>query len=127
MQIAVFIRNLMFGEKLLSAAKDHEVWAIQPDNLADLASRRPDLVVVDLTEPGWQDIVRAAEALGPEAPRVLGFGPHVRADLFAEAREMGVDRAVANSKFAENPAGLLAEMLVGVRDPGVGESTPENI
>ena len=108
MTVLLFIRNLMFGEKILSAGRSagFEVGTFDP---AHLPPAPPDLIIADLAEPGSEDVVAWAVAQEARA-RIVGWGPHVRADLFEAARKAGVDRAVANSRMAEDPAGLMAEV-----------------
>lgn len=108
MTVLLFVRNLMFGEKILSAARSagFEPAGFDP---ARPPAVPPDLIIVDLAEPGWEEVVAWAVAQEPR-PRILGFGPHVRADLFEAARRAGVDRAVANSKMSEDPAALMVEV-----------------
>lgn len=108
MFILLFVRNLMFGEKIQSAARSAG-YRLEPFDPARPPSEPADLIIVDLGEPGWEEAVAWAKAQEAR-PRVLGFGPHVRSDLFEAARKAGVDRAVANSKLAEDPAGLMSEV-----------------
>jgi hypothetical protein len=108
MRIVVFCPNLLFAQRIRSAATaaDHQVADFAP------GASGADLLVVDLDEPGWERAVAWARAQSPR-PRILGFGPHVRSDLFAAASQAGVDRCVANSKLAEDPAALMAEAARG--------------
>lgn len=108
MDILLSVRNLMFAEKIQAAARvaGHRIEVFDP---ARAPFEPPDLLIVDLGEPGWEEAVAWANSRKPR-PRVLGFGPHVRSDLFEAARKEGVDRCVANSRLAQDPAGLIAEM-----------------
>ena len=108
MTVLLHVRNLMFGEKILSAARSAGYLAGAFDG-ARPPEAPPDLIIVDLGEPDWEAVVAWATGQEPR-PRILGFGPHVRADLFQAAREAGVDRAVANSRMSDDPAGLMAEV-----------------
>ncbi|MBM3274149.1 MAG: DNA-binding response regulator [Candidatus Sericytochromatia bacterium] len=115
MHVVIFARNLMFADRLVTAATaaGHAVSPFAPDEEAPAA----DLVVIDLNEAGWERAVEWARAQQPR-PRILGFGPHVRGDLFEAARQAGVDRSVANSKLAEDPARIMAEAaLPGLLPP----------
>ncbi|MBU6428881.1 MAG: hypothetical protein KGR26_07725 [Cyanobacteria bacterium REEB65] len=103
MNIAARVSNLLFAEKLLAAA------SLRGDRVVVVGSclEQPvDLLVLDLSEPGWEALASQARDLHV---RVLGFGPHVRSELFAAARQLGVQRSVANSKFAEATSELLGE------------------
>lgn len=107
MRIAAFVRNLLFADRLEAAAR------LRGDDLvpAGAGALGPaDLVVLDLAEPGWDSVAALARESGIP---VLAFGPHVRSDLFAAARELGVGRAVANSKFAQALPELLADLDAG--------------
>ncbi|MBM3270092.1 MAG: hypothetical protein FJZ01_20860 [Candidatus Sericytochromatia bacterium] len=112
MKISLFVRNLLFAEKLIGAAvaAGHEVSLLDPGFPA--TGPGPDLLVLDLSEADWQQAVAWAHSQ-PARPRLLGFGPHVRADLFAAARAAGVDRSVANSRLADDPAGLMEAVARG--------------
>ena len=59
------------------------------------AAEGADLVVVDLTRAGVTDVLDAVVRL---AGRVVGYGPHVAADLLALATAAGVE-AVPRSRF----------------------------
>jgi hypothetical protein len=54
-----------------------------------------DLIVVDLARPGHID----ALAHRPSGVDVVGFGPHVDADLLARATEAGCGRVLPRSRF----------------------------
>ena len=111
MTVLLFVRNLMFADRILTAAASAGFEA-GPFDPALPPAAVPDLIIVDLGEPGWEEAVAWAKAQAPR-PRILGFGPHVRADLFEAARRNGVDRAVANSKLSEDPAALMNEVARG--------------
>ncbi len=112
MKVALFVHNLMFAERLRRAAQagGHEVTLLDPG--FPTSRPGPDLLVVDLAEAGWEQAVAWAHVL-PARPRILAFGPHIRADLFEAARTAGVDRAVANSKLAEDPGRTMEEVARG--------------
>ena len=57
-----------------------------------------ELVLVDLeADEAVEAITRCKEAQPP--PRIVAFGPHVRADLFEAARDAGADEVLARSAF----------------------------
>jgi hypothetical protein len=112
MTISLYVRDLLFCERLLSAARaaGHQATLLAGGSPA--AGPAPDLLVVDLREAGWEEAVAWARSL-PTRTRILAFGPHVRADLFEAARAAGVDRAVSNSKVHGDPAGLMEAVARG--------------
>jgi L-alanine-DL-glutamate epimerase-like enolase superfamily enzyme len=59
------------------------------------AAEGADVVVVDLARAGVLDVLEAVVALGG---RVVGYGPHVEAELLAAATAAGVE-AVPRSRF----------------------------
>jgi hypothetical protein len=62
---------------------------------AGLATVDVDLVVVDLARPGHIE----ALAMRPIGVEVVGFGPHVDAELLARAEAAGCDRVLPRSRF----------------------------
>src|SRR5512146_1805154 len=55
---------------------------------------RPALFIVALDAPAMRDAIEAAKMAGVPS---LAFGPHVRTELFAEARAAGASQVVARS------------------------------
>jgi hypothetical protein len=94
-RVVALVTDLMDRSRLQAAA-DVEVRFVDADGLAAaLADLVVDLVVVDLARPGHLD----ALARRPSGVDVVGFGPHVDADLLASAEAAGCDRVLPRSKF----------------------------
>jgi len=73
-----------------------------------------DALLVDLTARGadWRTVV-ARVAGRPDAPPVVGFGPHVERELFAEAKRAGCARVVPNGRVAAAAGAILDEIVGG--------------
>ena len=68
------------------------------------------LVVLDLSETDYDPFALARDVKESwPSLRILGFFPHVRADLKARGERAGVDVIVPNSKFIETLGKLLAK------------------
>jgi CheY-like chemotaxis protein len=74
--------------------------------LWDAVERWPELVLVDLSVPGWEDPVRTAKSLPhTKAIPIVAFGSHVDAEALQAARRAGADHAWARSRLmGELPA-----------------------
>lgn len=64
-----------------------------------------DVVVIDLARDAAH--VAAVRAAAPDA-RIVAFGPHVDAELLAQATRDGADRVLPRSRFFQDPAAALA-------------------
>ena len=64
-----------------------------------------DVVVIDLARDAGH--VAAVRAAAPDA-RIVAFGPHVDAELLAQATRDGADRVLPRSRFFQDPAAALA-------------------
>lgn len=64
------------------------------------------LLLVDLEADGAIDVIERCRTMVP-TPRIVAFGPHVRDDLFAAAREAGADEILARSAFVTRLPALL--------------------
>ena len=113
-QVVALIDDLFFQAKLVETAKHLGVelrTCTTPDALlAEIASEKPRLVVVDLN--ARQDPIGAIERLqqNPEAIPTLGFLSHVQVDLAAKARQAGCHDVMPRSKFTQNLATILAQV-----------------
>ena len=70
----------------------------------------PGLVVLDLSSIEYDPFscARTLKAIRPSLS-ILGFFPHVRAELKTRAKESGVDYVVPNSNFLKNLKNLLSD------------------
>jgi DNA-binding NarL/FixJ family response regulator len=64
-----------------------------------------DVVVIDLARDAAH--VTAVRAAAPDA-HIVAFGPHVDAELLAQATRDGADRVLPRSRFFQDPAAALA-------------------
>lgn len=64
-----------------------------------------DAVVIDLARDAA--LVAAVRAVAPGA-RIVAFGPHVDADLLAQATRDGADVVLPRSRFFQDPVAALA-------------------
>lgn len=105
-EVIALVRDLLLGSRVSAAAQRLGLsvrMLRDPSKLAELSGRR---VLVDLNEPGAMEAAagwRSATA-GREA---IGFVSHVDAATAGRARELGIDRVLARSRFVE----ILAELL----------------
>jgi len=81
---------------------DSEVAAL----LVDLAAEQDALDLVR-----WlRDQERAGDGGGPGPVRVVAFGPHVRKDLFDQARDAGADEVLTNGALDANLGDVLLSL-----------------
>ena len=64
------------------------------------------LLLVDLETQGAVEAIERCRTMLP-TPRIVAFGPHVREDLLAEARDAGADDVLARSAFVTRLPQLL--------------------
>jgi uncharacterized protein len=113
--IAALEPDLFFAVRIESAVKAAGARPLVVDNVADLwtaIERWPELVIVDLTAAGWEEVVRRAKALPhTKAIPIVAFGSHVDTDTLRAARQAGCDHAWARSRFTSDLPDLLEKML----------------
>lgn len=80
----------------------------QPDVVAYLAERQPDLLIVDLRAANSERWIAAAKS-SPATRKmpILAFGSHVDADRMQRAKALGADAAVSDGAFKADVAGLI--------------------
>lgn len=105
--VAVLTGDLFFRVRIETVAEAAGV----PVRFAGSAeeARGAATVLVDLAE--GERAIEAVEALkaGPDAPYVVGFGPHREGEAFRRARAAGADLVLARSAFVERLPRLLRE------------------
>ncbi len=80
--------------------------------LWDAIERWPELVLIDLSTPGWEEPIRRAKTLPQtRAIPVVAFGSHVDTNTLRAARQAGCDHAWARSRFFEELPRLLKDAL----------------
>lgn len=87
MRIAILSRNLMWSQRLRSAAA-----ALGHDVVGE--NDECDVALVALSETGFED--RIAGAAGT---KVIGFAGHKEKELLNRGRELGCDVVVSNSEL----------------------------
>ena len=94
-RVAVVVPDLLFGSRVQSGVEGagHELVA---------ADAEPDLVIAD---------VEVVDPASVDAPRRLGFYPHVQPDLKRRAEEAGFDLVVPRSRMARELPELVAKVL----------------
>ena len=99
MTVVALVGDLMDRSRISAAITD-VVFTTDPGACADAA-----VVVVDLARHG--DSIPAVREAAPHA-RIVGFGPHVDAELLARAGTQGADVVLARSQFFRDPAAALS-------------------
>lgn len=102
MRIRLHCKELMTRTRLASRWQAAGARVLRPD-----APETPELIVVDLGEPGAIDTLAAERARYPAA-HIVVFGPHVEGEALRAAKQAGADEAVARGKVAERVLKRLA-------------------
>ena len=106
--LVILIRDLILGSRVVAAAKNAGVTFVhvrEPAKLTGLAGKR---LILDLNQEGAIASAGAWKAAGDDRLAV-GFVSHVDADTAKAAREAGIDKVMARSRFVE----VLPTLLVG--------------
>jgi len=104
-QAVVYIADLIFSSKITSTGAAVNVPVRVVRGVDDLAPGAT-LLLVDLEADGAIEAIERCRTMLP-TPRIVAFGPHVRDDLFAAAREAGADEVLARSAFVTRLPALL--------------------
>jgi hypothetical protein len=107
--ILLAVRDLLFRSKLQAAAERLGVPFRFAPREGGLAQATRDagagVLLVDLTQPGVLEEVRAAKAAG--AARVVGFLGHLQTDLMRDAAAAGVDEVLTRGQLVSRMDDLL--------------------
>lgn len=108
MNVLALCNDLIFRTKIESTAKS--LGCAIARSAADVGEDESAIVLVDL-DSAWPEPAQAVLGVlsRKRRVRVVAFGSHVRADLFAEAREAGIRDVMARSAFVNKLPALLAE------------------
>jgi hypothetical protein len=80
--------------------------------LWEAIERWPELVLVDLAAPGWEEPVKLAKSLPhTKAIPIVAFGSHVETEALQAARRAGCDHAWARSRMMEELPELVQRAL----------------
>jgi AmiR/NasT family two-component response regulator len=82
MQVASVVSGLFFKEKITAAVNRIGVNTFC-ENVAEVEAAQPNIILVDLEHP------HAHLVLQEYGKAVIAFGPHLRSDLLAIAKEFG--------------------------------------
>jgi hypothetical protein len=105
--VLVLVRDLIFASRITATAKAEGVAVVVIRDAAQLPGRAGRRLIVDLNQDGSID---AAAAWGKVTGRdVVGFVSHVDAATVARARDAGISRVVARSRFVEELPELLRD------------------
>ena len=103
--VLVLVRDLMFSSRISATARAQGANVKIVRDAAKLTGEAGKLLIVDLNQNGAIDAAVAWKA--SSGGNVIGFVSHVDADRIARAREAGIDRVVARSRFVEELAEIL--------------------
>lgn len=113
--VAAFVVDFLFATRIESAILAAGARAHMVDSgpaLWDAFERWPELVLIDLSLPGWEEPVRRAKTL-PQTRTipVVAYGSHVDVARLTAARKAGCDHAWARSRFVDELPRLLKDTL----------------
>jgi DNA-binding NarL/FixJ family response regulator len=114
--VLAFVDDLLFSSKIRSvaaAASRPIVFVRKRDDLVSaIREHKPDVVLFDLDRAAL-DPVGAIREIRSHADlayvKLIGFGSHVHVERFQEAREAGIDLAMARSGFVTALPRIVAE------------------
>lgn len=115
MFVAALATDLIFATRIGAAiaAAGAEPRVVEDGaGLWDAIERWPELVLIDLSVPDWEEPVRRAKTL-PQTRSIpiVAFGSHVDTGALRGARQAGCDHAWARSRFVEELPRLLKDTL----------------
>jgi hypothetical protein len=82
MQVVSVVSGIFFKAKIELAVRRHGTNTFC-NSVAEVETNNPEIIIVDLEHP------KAHEILHHFGKRCVAFGPHLRTDLLAVAREFG--------------------------------------
>ena len=103
--VVALVTDLMFSTKISSTGAAVNV-PVRVVRTADELEPGAALLLVDLDAEDAMAAIERCRTMIP-APRIIAFGPHVRADLLAAAREAGADEVLPRSAFVARLPDLL--------------------
>ena len=119
-RVLALVPDLLFGSRLLGTlnAAGHEVDLVTDagrlrERLADGIAPRPAVLVLDLTDEGFEGaelLESLAGTPGVEGVRTLGFFSHVDTRARERAERAGFDLAVPRSRMAREGGELVARL-----------------
>lgn len=114
MTILLLVPDLFFSTKVEDAARrlGYQIESLdrRADFAAAIADKRPALVLLtfDRTGEAWTRLAAAAHQAGV---RTVAFGSHMNVEAFKQAKELGCDEVLANSRLNADLPKLLAKWM----------------
>ncbi len=114
--ILTLVPDLMFSSRIEDVARrlGYEVdnLDLNADFAASIADKHPSLVLLtfDRTGDAWTRLATAAQQAGV---RAVAFGSHMNVSAFKQARELGCQEVVANSRMNAELPNLLQKWVTG--------------
>ncbi len=108
--ILTLVPDLLFGTRIQDVARhlgyQVENLDLNADFAAVLADKKPSLVLLtfDRTGDAWTRLASAAKQAGI---RTVAFGSHMNVGAFKQAKELGCEDVVANSRLSSELPKLL--------------------
>ena len=108
MNVLALCNDMIFRTKIESTAKSLGCTVVRG---VDALGDEPAIVLIDL-DSVWPAAREIVSMLSRERRvRIVAFGSHVRADLFAEARAAGIEEVMARSAFVNKLPTILGAPL----------------
>lgn len=103
-QVLAITSDLFLESRIEELAKslgaNATVVKAETDLLREARSRKPSVVILDLTAEDYDPFSSAQKLKAMEAPpKILAVFPHIRADLKQRAEKMKIDYIIPNSSF----------------------------
>ncbi len=106
--VLCLVRDLLFYSKIRAAAESAGIALKSLRDPAKLAEEIGGGLIVDLNQEG---ALQAASEWRQRTGRpVVGFVSHVDTETIDSARQAGIDRILARSKFEQTLAGILQDL-----------------
>src|SRR6266498_3965240 len=105
MPVLVFVRDLMFSSRIMSAARASGITLTMIRDAAQLENAAGNQLIIDLNHPG---AIEAASAWkSRQGGRVTGFVSHTDTQTIQRAKDAGIDQILARGQFVQ----ILPEVL----------------
>jgi CheY-like chemotaxis protein len=125
--IVALVSDLIFQSKITGVAAHLgirvQIVRSSPAALAAVSGAAGMLVDLSANEAETIDLITHVRQGNPFLP-IVGFFPHVEADLARRARAAGATRVLPRSQFTENLAEILLEMASRRPGPAPADASP---
>ncbi|CAN5765934.1 hypothetical protein BH23CHL5_BH23CHL5_04960 [soil metagenome] len=108
--ILLLNQDVMRGIAIKNVARGMDYTLVRkPDSAAFIAElvlgpHTLSLAIIDMNSPVDWELIHHTLSITPEAPPVIGFGPHVDAEGRRSAKRAGLTRILSNGEFTKSPA-----------------------